>query len=486
MSSALLHRALTRATVHTNHLATAALSTNATAAPASQAALSKPIVRSTSTGKLAVPANTFHEEPSDPYERESALRARQLLPFNYGRHLDVQGEQFLSAVGHPSLKQRQAAGKPIPALFHELTVRGKRFAKNRIVVSPMCQYSSADGFLNDWHLVHLGQYAIGGAGLVIVEATAVAFEGRISPTDSGLWKDEQTAPLKRITQFLASQDCRAGIQLAHAGRKASTIPPFHLPRNQPAAEAVTKELGGWEDRVIAPSAEAFAGDYWTPIEMTRDDIERLREQFVASAKRAVEAGFEYIEIHGAHGYLLTQFLSSTSNKRTDSYGGSFSNRTRLLREIVSDVKAVLPESVVLGVRLSCEEYVPDGWHIEDTIELVRQLEPLGVDLIDCSSGGNSVTQKIAVKPGYQVDFAHAVKKVFPNLLVAAVGLITEPQQANTIIQEGSADVVMIAREFLRNPHWPLEAARKLDYDIEWAPQYQRAKPTTQMVAGTRS
>jgi 2,4-dienoyl-CoA reductase-like NADH-dependent reductase (Old Yellow Enzyme family) len=445
-------------------------------------------------GSLSPPLNALRDDPLASAE-ETARReaARAMLPWNR-RVLDAASGQVLHHVGEPTARFLQS-GLPTPALFQPFQL-GPLKLKNRIVVSPMCTYSSEDGFLNDWHLVHLGQFALGGAGLVVVEATHVCPEGRISPLDSGLWKDDQIEPLRRIVALLHSQNCRAGIQIAHAGRKASTRPPFQDVR-RPAKSlpsTVGPELGGWPERVVGPSeGVTFAADYPVPHELSVADIQNVKQLFLASIRRALAAGFEYIEIHAAHGYLLSSFLSATSNKRTDQYGGSFDNRVRMLVELVREARALVPrERAALGVRLSCSEWLPAddpaAWRIEDTVRLVGLLQPLGVDLIDCSSGGNHPAQKIPPIEGYQVPFAEAVKRAFPcgsqnssgaggGLAVGAVGLITDPLHANSIVEKGQADLVFLAREMLRDPHWPLRAAAQLGFDMEWAPQYQRAKPS---------
>ena len=324
-------------------------------------------------------------------------------------------------------------------LFDPIALRGVTF-RNRIGVSPMCQYSSEDGFATDWHLVHLGSRAIGGAALVIAEASAVEPRGRISPADLGIWKDEHVAPLARITRFLDEHGAVPGIQLAHAGRKASTARPWD------GGKAVSDEAGGWE--VVGPSALAFDTGYRTPRALTVPEIHDIREQFVKAAKRALDAGFRYIELHAAHGYLLHSFLSPLSNQRSDDYGGSFENRTRFLLETVRALREALPTDRVFGVRLSCSDWFDGGWTSDDTVRLAPLLEQAGVDLIDCSSGGNTPQQRIALGPSYQVPFAEAVKRAVPTS-IAAVGLITGATQANAIISEGKADFVFLARELLR-------------------------------------
>ncbi|CAF0788750.1 unnamed protein product [Adineta ricciae] len=369
----------------------------------------------------------------------------------------------------------------LPALFRPLHIRSL-VLKNRIVVSPMCTYSSENGFLNDWHLVHLGQFAIGGAALVIQEATAVQPNGRITPYDAGLWMDEQMEMTERIVQFIHSQNCAAGIQLAHAGRKASTKAPFHQqPGNRTEPVYVTNKDGGWSDNVVGPSALPFAETYCIPKEISLEEIDQFKQNFVKSVERAKKCGFDFLEIHAAHGYLLSEFLSPSSNKRTDDYGGSFENRIRLLLELTSLVRQAWPSTRPLSIRLSCEEWIgEDGWTITDTLRLIPQLVELGVDIIDTSSGGNSSCQQLPVplEPGYQVPFSEAIKKsnYGARIMTAPVGLITQAKQANDIIERGHGDLVLIAREFLRDPHFPLRAARELGVnEMSWPPQYQRAR-----------
>jgi len=352
-------------------------------------------------------------------------------------------------------------------LFDQLTIRSITFP-NRIFVSPMCEYSADDGFVNDWHLVHLGGRAVGGAGLVFTEATAVTPEGRISPQDLGIWKDEHVEPLSRIVRFVHQQGAVAGMQLAHAGRKASTYRPWS------GNGKVAVGDGGWTT-VLAPSAEAFADDYPQPIEMSEADIAGVVKAFVAAAGRALAAGFKVIEIHSAHGYLLHEFLSPLSNKRADRYGGSFDNRTRIVGEVVTAVRASLPERLPLFIRISSTDWVDGGWDVDQSTELVRQLKPLGVDLVDCSSGGNVATARIPLGPGYQTPFAERIRRD-AGILTGAVGLITAPVQAEHIINRGQADAVFIAREFLRDPYFPLRAAREMGRDITWPAQYLRAGP----------
>ncbi len=350
-------------------------------------------------------------------------------------------------------------------LFDPLAIRDITFA-NRVFVSPMCQYSSTDGYANDWHFVHLGSRAVGGAGLVLTEATAVLPEGRISPDDLGIWMDGHIEPLARIVRFIHEQGSVAGMQLAHAGRKAGSYRPWAGHGRVPESE------GGW-NHVAAPSALAFADDYPMPQALSLDGIKNIVSAFAAAARRACEAGFGVIEIHAAHGYLIHEFLSPFSNQRTDSYGGSFENRTRILRETVAAVRGSWPERAPLFVRISATDWIDGGWDIQQSVELARQLRDFGADLIDCSSGGNVAYAKIPAGPGYQTPFAEQIRRE-ANILTGAVGMITSPIQAEHIIVTGQADAVIIARELLRDPYWPLRAARELGQPISWPVQYLRA------------
>jgi 2,4-dienoyl-CoA reductase-like NADH-dependent reductase (Old Yellow Enzyme family) len=352
-------------------------------------------------------------------------------------------------------------------LFNPLAIRDITLS-NRVFVSPMCQYSSTDGYANDWHFVHLGSRAVGGAGLVLTEATAVLPEGRISPQDLGIWKDDHVEPLARITRFIHEQGGVAGMQLAHAGRKASTYRPWQGNGTVPARE------GGWND-VVAPSALRFADHYPRPRALSVEGIKNIISAFAAAARRACQAGFDVVEIHAAHGYLIHEFLSPLSNRRTDHYGGSFENRTRLVCEIVTAVRGSWPERAPLFVRISATDWVAGGWDIQQSVELTRQLKELGVDLIDCSSGGNVPHADIPVGPGYQTPFAEQIRRE-ANILTAALGMITSPMQAEHIIITRQADAVVIARELLRDPYFPLRAARELGQPISWPLQYLRAAP----------
>ena len=349
-------------------------------------------------------------------------------------------------------------------LFSSFTLRDITF-KNRIVVSPMCQYSSVDGFANDWHLVHLGTRAVGGAGLVISEAAAVSPEGRITPNDLGLWKDEHIDFLKRITTFIEIQGSVPGIQLAHAGRKASHDVPWK------GGKALTDNTA-WQ--TLAPANIAYAATEPQPKAMSVNEIKQCIADFENAAIRAVKAGFKVIEIHAAHGYLINSFLSPLTNKRADEYGGSFENRCRFLLEIVKAVRNVMGEKLPLFVRISAIDWVDGGWTINDSIVLSKLLKAASVDLIDCSSGGNSRDQKIEVGPMYQVSFAEQIKKE-TGIATGAVGMITTPEEAESILQNGQADLVLLAREFLRNPYFPLVAANVLGDNIAWPDQYVRAK-----------
>jgi len=337
--------------------------------------------------------------------------------------------------------------------------------KNRIAVSPMCQYSSIDGMAEDWHLVHLGSRAVGGAALVMVEATAVLPEGRISPEDMGIWADRHVPPLARIAEFVAGQNSVPAIQLAHAGRKACTAAPWK------GGKPIIGE-GQWQ--AVAPSAIPFDEGFSAPHALTQEEIEGLVEAFAEATKRSVRAGFQCIEIHAAHGYLLHEFLSPISNHRDDRFGGSLENRLRLMLMVAEAVRAHMDASMPLFVRISATDWAQSGgWDLEQSIELCKRLKLLGVDLIDCSSGGTLPKAKIPLGPGYQVPFAEAIKRD-TGLLTGAVGLITKADQANKIIEAQQADIVLLAREFLRDPYWALHAARELGANFAAPPQYLRA------------
>lgn len=354
-----------------------------------------------------------------------------------------------------------------PALFTPLTIR-KVTLPNRIAVSPMCEYSSEDGFAGDWHLVHLGSRAVGGAGLVMTEATAVEADGRITYADLGIWKHAHIEPLRRITDFVKSQGAVPGIQLAHAGRKASTEVPWAggapIPPGQP---------NGWQ--VDAPSAKPFLEGGPLPHELDTAGIQRVVEAFAAAARRSLDAGFEVVEIHAAHGYLIHQFLSPLSNFRTDCYGGSFDNRVRLALEIVQAVRDTIGPGLPLFMRISATDWTEGGWTIEDSVELARRVHALGVDLMDVSSGGNVPGAKIPMEPGYQVGFAERIRKE-AGVMTGAVGMITAPPQAESILQARQADLVLLAREFLRDPYFPIHAAQALGATVSLPRQYLRAIP----------
>ncbi|EJL63073.1 NADH:flavin oxidoreductase/NADH oxidase [Flavobacterium sp. CF136] len=351
-------------------------------------------------------------------------------------------------------------------LFSPLTIK-KITLKNRIVISPMCQYSAVDGFANDWHLVHLGSRASGGAGLIIQEATAVSPEARISPADLGIWKDEHIQKLKIINEFIISQNSIPGIQLAHAGRKASVSAPWL------GNKKLDKSNIGWQ--TVAPSAIAYQEDEpFLPEALDKNGIQKVISDFKAAAKRAVEAGYQVMEIHAAHGYLLHQFLSPLTNLRIDDYGGSFENRIRFTLEITEAVQSEWPSDLPLFVRISATDWAEGGWNPEESVKLSIILKEKGVDLIDVSSGGLVSYQQIPLQPNYQVPFAEKIKKE-AAVLTGAVGLITHAVQAETILSNGQADLVLFARESLRNPNLPLDFARDLNDDIQWPKQYERAK-----------
>jgi 2,4-dienoyl-CoA reductase-like NADH-dependent reductase (Old Yellow Enzyme family) len=349
-------------------------------------------------------------------------------------------------------------------LFTSFKLRGLEF-RNRVFVSPMCQYSSPGGMPTDWHLVHLGSRAVGGAGLVMTEATAISPEGRISPDDTGIWSEAHTVAWKRIAHFIREQGAHPAMQLAHAGRKASTHAPWTGSGPVPAS------AGGWQP--MGPSPIPFDAKSVSPREMMVADIDGVVASFAKAARRALEAGFEVIEIHSAHGYLLHEFLSPISNRRTDEYGGSLENRMRFTLRVAKAVRGVIPESSPLLVRLSVTDWVEGGWDLPQSIELSKGLKALGVDLIDCSSGANVPDAKIPVGPGFQVPFAEAIRRE-AAMATGAVGMITSPEQAEEIIASGKADVVLLAREMLRDPYWPLHAAKALGDKVAPPKQYGRA------------
>jgi 2,4-dienoyl-CoA reductase-like NADH-dependent reductase (Old Yellow Enzyme family) len=349
-------------------------------------------------------------------------------------------------------------------LFSSLVIKNIKL-KNRIVISPMCQYSAIDGFTNDWHLVHLGSRAIGGAGLIIAEATAVSPEGRITPGDAGMWKEEHIEGFRRITRFIHEHGSIAGIQLGHAGRKASCAVPWD------GGKQLTESEGGWQ--TVAPSALSFNPEDRLPSVLDETGIQKVIADFKAAALRALQAGFKVIELHGAHGYLLFEFLSPLSNQRTDQYGGPFENRIRLLLQVVEAVRTVWPAENPLFVRISSTDWVEGGWTPEESVRLASVLNTTGVDLIDCSSGGNVAHAKIPAGPGFQVPFSEAIRKT--GILTGTVGLITSANQAEQILQEDRADLVFFARELLRNPYMPIIAAHEFGEDVDWPVQYLRAK-----------
>jgi len=350
-------------------------------------------------------------------------------------------------------------------LFSPLTLRSVTL-RNRVGVSPMCQYSSVDGFANDWHFLHLGSRAVGGAAIVIAEATAVTADGRISPGDLGIWSDEHVESLARCVRLIEANGAAAGIQLSHAGRKASTAAPWH------GGHAVGTEEGGWSP-VWAPSAVAFGSRSPVPRALDMAGIRAVVQAFADGARRAREAGFRVVELHAAHGYLLHQFLSPLSNQRADEYGGSFENRIRIVLETVDAVRGAWPDSLPLLVRISATDWLDGGWDLEQSVELARVLKERGVDLVDCSSGGLAPGAKIPVGPGYQAHFAAEIRRR-TGMATAAVGLITDPAQADALIRGGDADLVLLARAMLRDPYWALHAARALGAESQWPVQYQRA------------
>lgn len=351
-------------------------------------------------------------------------------------------------------------------LFQPLKIRGITF-KNRLFVSPMCQYSAHHGVANDWHFVHLGSRATGGAALIIVEATGVSPEGRISHGDLGLWNDEQETAFARINKFIKTQNAVTGIQLAHAGRKASCGTPWEVGANR------SLKIGAWQ--TLAPSAIAFDEGWHTPKEMTKQDLEMVAQQFEHAAQRALNAGFEVLEIHAAHGYLLHEFVSPLSNKRTDEYGGSIENRMRFPLEIAKRVRKIWPDSQPLFVRISATDWTEGGWDLEQSVVFAKELKTIGVDFIDCSTGGNVPQAKIPSTPGYQVPFSEQIRKM-ASIATGAVGLITTAKQAEEILQNQQADAIIMARELLRDPYFPLHAARELGDHVTWPQQYERAAP----------
>jgi 2,4-dienoyl-CoA reductase-like NADH-dependent reductase (Old Yellow Enzyme family) len=356
----------------------------------------------------------------------------------------------------------------MPHLFEPLKIREVTL-RNRIAVSPMCQYLCEDGLANDWHFVHLGSRAVGGAAIVFCEATAVLPEARISPQDLGIWSDRHAEALARIVKFIHEQGSLAGIQLAHAGRKASTYRTW-----SPKQGAIPPSEGGWNN-VLAPSAIKFQDNYPQPREITREEIGGVAQAFAAAARRAWQAGFDIIEIHAAHGYLIHEFLSPFSNQRKDEYGGSFDNRARIAREVVEAVREAWPDTQPLFMRISATDWKEGGWDVEQSVALAREVKKLGVDLVDCSSGGVIPGVAIPVGPGYQTKFAAKIRRE-AEIRTGTVGMITEPVQADHVIRTGQADIVLLAREMLRDPYWPLRAARELGHTVSWPAQYLRAAP----------
>jgi 2,4-dienoyl-CoA reductase-like NADH-dependent reductase (Old Yellow Enzyme family) len=350
-------------------------------------------------------------------------------------------------------------------LFSPLKIRGVEL-KNRIAVSPMCQYSSYNGMPTEWHLVHLGSRAIGGAALIIQEATAISKEGRISPDDAGIWNDMQMEAYKRINNFIVGQNCIPGIQLAHAGRKGSTYSPWK------GTGEVKQEDGGWQ--TISPSPIRFSDNFPSPKEMDKVDIKKVIDDFCQAAVRSVKAGFKIIELHMAHGYLIHEFLSPLSNLRSDGYGRSIDNRCQFAIDIAKGVRGSIPEEIPLFARISSSDWIEGGWNIEDSVVLSKKLKEAGVDLIDCSSGGNVAISGIPAGPGYQIPFSEKIKQA-AGILTGGIGFITSAEQADHIIRTGQADIVLLAREILRNPYWPRHAAKVLKAEIDWPKQYERAR-----------
>jgi 2,4-dienoyl-CoA reductase-like NADH-dependent reductase (Old Yellow Enzyme family) len=350
-------------------------------------------------------------------------------------------------------------------LFAPLTLRSVTL-RNRIMVSPMCQYSSVEGRANDWHLVHLGSRAVGGAAVVSFEATAVEARGRISPMDNGIWDDAHVEPIARVVRFISEHGAAPCVQIAHAGRKASTKVPWD------GSGLVQLADGGW--KCVAPSPIPFAPGYPDPEALSEVDIHAVVKSFGRAAARALAAGVQILEIHAAHGYLLHEFLSPVSNQRTDAYGGSFENRVRIVHEVVDAVRAEWPDRFPLFIRISCTDWVENAWDIEQSVELARQLKHRGVDMVDCSSGGNVAAAKIPLGPGYQTAFAERIRRE-ASIATAAVGMITSPEQADHVIRTRQADMVVLARELLRDPYWPLRASLRLGHEGPWPKQYLRAK-----------
>jgi 2,4-dienoyl-CoA reductase-like NADH-dependent reductase (Old Yellow Enzyme family) len=357
----------------------------------------------------------------------------------------------------------------VPKLFQPITIRGTTF-HNRLFVAPMCQYSADNGHLTPYHFVHLGNIAYRGPGLVMIEATAVVPEGRITPEDSGIWDDSQIEPLRKVVEFIHAMGQKVGIQLAHAGRKASTVAPW-------LGTTVADEAArGWPNNVWGPTTDRWDETHAQPKQLSVDQIHSITQAFVDGAKRVIEAGVDFVEIHSAHGYLLHSFISPATNTRTDEYGGSFENRIRFPLEVVRAVRKTIPSTMPLFYRVSGTDWLPEGkgWDVHQTVELAKHLVKEGIDLLDVSSGGNHRDQDIPSAPGFQVPLASAVKKAVPDLIVGTVGIITHGVQANDILDNGDADVIFAAREFLRDPNFPLKAAHDLGVDVKWPVQYHRA------------
>lgn len=424
--------------------------------------------------RFSSPATKEMTAPPPLFRNAPALGVDEYYPLNE------------PALGTPYTKDDYPQNKAIPKLFQPLKLRDVEF-KNRIWVSPMCQYSAVDGHMTDWHLVHLGGFATRGAGTIMLEATAVTPEGRISPECPGIWSDSHIAPMKRIVDFIHSQGTTVGIQLAHAGRKASTLAPWVADRRRKAggegsdSAVARKEEGGWPENVVGPSTIPFADTYATPRALTVEGIKDLIQAYVDAVERCKKIGFDFIEIHGAHGYLIHSFYSPLSNKRTDSYGGSLENRLRFPLEVVHAIRQAWDKP--LFFRFSATDWAEEeknangewaSWGEEQSVELSRALQKEGVDLVDVSSGGNYVGQKIPLAPGYQVPFAERIKKELPDLAVGSVGLITDPRQAEKILQDGQADTIFLARELLRHVDFPIYAAQELGVVVKPANQYERA------------
>ncbi|KAK3693724.1 hypothetical protein B0T22DRAFT_505646 [Podospora appendiculata] len=398
------------------------------------------------------------------------------------------GAPYYTPFQNPPVGTALSTGADVPTVFTPLKLRGLTL-QNRFAVSPMCMYSADDGHLTDFHLMHIGGFAYRGAALTIIEATSVTPNGRITPQDSGLWADSQIAPLKRVVDFAHSQGQKVGIQLAHAGRKASCLPPW-LHHTRGKSEIATTDVGGWPDNVHGPSAIPWSANYSQPKEMTVEEIESLVQSFAASAERAVKAGIDTIEIHGAHGYLITSFLSPISNKRTDQYGGSFANRTRLAIEIIKAIRAVIPETMPLLFRISATEWMEqsgqESWGVPQTIELAKLLPDLGVDLLDVSTGGNNEKSNLGtIHPRYQIDIAAQIRAALRadgnDMLIGGVGMITTAEMAKEVAQKqdgdedkADADLVLIARQFLREPEFVLRSAHQLGVEVQWPLQYLRS------------